>query len=216
MAEELIAKKDLLEETAISYGQLYRWKRKNLIPEEWFIRKATFTGQETFFPKEKILKRIEKIKQMKDTLSLDELADLFSPQSAQKMVMDKDRLVDCNIVSKMTLDFFFKQEGERDHFQFDQLLSLFLLEKLLRTGDITLEEGAGLLRILKEHGGDAYDKNSSLILIRKMGVPVFLILTQDGDVYFDDLAKVVARIRLPASIEELSSLIRKHGGTLEQ
>ncbi|MEC3633209.1 DUF4004 family protein, partial [Bacillus velezensis] len=52
---------ELLEETSISYGQLYRWKRKNLIPEEWFIRKSTFTGQETFFPRAEILKRISKI-----------------------------------------------------------------------------------------------------------------------------------------------------------
>lgn len=51
MEEDLISKKDLLELTGISYGQLYRWKRKQLIPEEWFIRKSTFTGQETFFRK---------------------------------------------------------------------------------------------------------------------------------------------------------------------
>ena len=50
-----------------------------LIPEEWFIRKSTFTGQETFFPKEKILERIDKIQTMKENLSLDELADMFSP-----------------------------------------------------------------------------------------------------------------------------------------
>ena len=37
MLEELISKKELLELMEISYGQLYRWKRKNLIPEEWFI-----------------------------------------------------------------------------------------------------------------------------------------------------------------------------------
>lgn len=49
MEEDLISKKELLDETGISYGQLYRWKRKQLIPEEWFIRKSTFTGQETFF-----------------------------------------------------------------------------------------------------------------------------------------------------------------------
>lgn len=48
MEEDLISKKELLDETGISYGQLYRWKRKQLIPEEWFIRKSTFTGQETF------------------------------------------------------------------------------------------------------------------------------------------------------------------------
>ena len=34
----LISKKDLLAETGISYGQLYRWKREQLIPEEWFIK----------------------------------------------------------------------------------------------------------------------------------------------------------------------------------
>ena len=45
--EELISKKALLEKYAISYGALYRWKRKGLIPEEWFIKKATVTGQET-------------------------------------------------------------------------------------------------------------------------------------------------------------------------
>ncbi|MFZ7625597.1 DUF4004 family protein, partial [Bacillus cereus] len=50
MSTDLISKKDLLELTGISYGQLYRWKRKNLIPEDWFVRKSTFTGQETFFP----------------------------------------------------------------------------------------------------------------------------------------------------------------------
>lgn len=49
MEEDLISKKQLLDLTGISYGQLYRWKRKQLIPEEWFIRKSTFTGQEPFF-----------------------------------------------------------------------------------------------------------------------------------------------------------------------
>ena len=38
--EELISKKELLEQTGISYGQLYRWKRKNIIPEEWLDRKS--------------------------------------------------------------------------------------------------------------------------------------------------------------------------------
>ena len=40
----LISKKDLLTTTGISYGQLYRWKRQGLIPEEWFIKKASYTG----------------------------------------------------------------------------------------------------------------------------------------------------------------------------
>ena len=38
--EHLISKKDLLQKYDISYGALYRWKRKGLIPDEWFIKKA--------------------------------------------------------------------------------------------------------------------------------------------------------------------------------
>ena len=47
--EDLISKKEVLEQYGISYGALYRWKRMGLIPEAWFIRKSTTTGQETFF-----------------------------------------------------------------------------------------------------------------------------------------------------------------------
>ncbi|MBU1049535.1 YhbD family protein [Candidatus Bipolaricaulota bacterium] len=76
--EHLISKKDVLEKMGISYGQLYRWKRKGLIPEVWFIRRSTFTGQETFFPEDKIVERIERIKNMKGEHALDDLADVIS------------------------------------------------------------------------------------------------------------------------------------------
>lgn len=82
MDEDLIAKKDVLEQAGISYGQLYRWKRKGLIPEAWFIRKATATGQETFFPKEKILSRIAQIQSLKEEQSLDELVQVLAPEAA--------------------------------------------------------------------------------------------------------------------------------------
>lgn len=76
----LISKKDLLDQTGISYGQLYRWKREKLIPEEWFIKRSSFTGQETFFPKTKILARIQAIQELKDKYSLEELARILSPE----------------------------------------------------------------------------------------------------------------------------------------
>lgn len=75
-----ISKKDLLAITGISYGQLYRWKRERLIPEEWFMKQSSFTGQETFFPREQILSRIRSILELKDKYSLEELAKLLSPE----------------------------------------------------------------------------------------------------------------------------------------
>ena len=74
MEENLISKKELLERYGMSYGALYRWKRKGLIPEDWFIRKATATGQETFFPEALITQRVELILSGKNELELDELA----------------------------------------------------------------------------------------------------------------------------------------------
>ena len=70
----LISKKELLSKYGISYGALYRWKRKGLIPEEWFIKKATSTGQETFFPTALVCERIELILKQKEDILLDDLA----------------------------------------------------------------------------------------------------------------------------------------------
>ena len=89
MEEDLISKKELLEITNVSYGQLYRWKRKNLIPEDWFIKKSSYTGQETYFPREKILDRIEKIMDMKDDVSLDSLAQMFSPNLGEVFLSEE-------------------------------------------------------------------------------------------------------------------------------
>ena len=87
MSQELISKKELLERYSISYGALYRWKRKGLIPEEWFIKKATVTGQETFFPEELICQRVELIQSQKDDFSLDELAKQFNQEAEKKAVL---------------------------------------------------------------------------------------------------------------------------------
>ena len=87
MSQELISKKELLERYSISYGALYRWKRKGLIPEEWFIKKATVTGQETFFPEKLICQRVELIQSQKDDFSLDELSKQFHKESEAKAVL---------------------------------------------------------------------------------------------------------------------------------
>ena len=86
---DLISKKELLQITGISYGQLYRWKRERLIPEEWFIKQSAFTGQETFFPRERILPRIEAILENKDKYSLTELSRMLSPDTAPALVDGK-------------------------------------------------------------------------------------------------------------------------------
>ena len=85
--EKLISKKDLLEAYGISYGALYRWKRKGLIPEDWFIRRATPTGQETFFPEALIRERVETILSGKSELELDALAKRFRGEADEEWTL---------------------------------------------------------------------------------------------------------------------------------
>jgi DNA-binding transcriptional MerR regulator len=204
MSEELISKKDLLELTGISYGQLYRWKRKDLIPEEWFVRKSTFTGQETFFPKEKILERIDKIQTMKENLSLDELADMFSPNVAD-LQLTKDELIKRNIVSEQVLKFYIENENGSLNFDFSRMLEVFVIEKLLQSGEINLDEGKMLLQVLKDNRAFIKQKNSELVITRKLGVSSCLLLLNAEAFQFERGTKIVTQLSLMTCMEEIKS-----------
>jgi len=206
--EDLISKKELLELTGISYGQLYRWKRKNLIPEEWFVRKSSFTGQETFFPKDKILQRIERIKNMKDGLSLDELADVFSP-SSNIQSLSPENLVERNIVTVLAMGLFEEELGSQETLSFNDILTVYVLQKLLQSGEITREEGKMLITVMREHYGTLAAKPCELVLIRKMGVPLLFLAESAEQIYFDKDVKWIFRLPLAASMEELKLKINE-------
>jgi DNA-binding transcriptional MerR regulator len=197
---DLISKKELLELTGISYGQLYRWKRKKLIPEEWFIRKSTFTGQETFFPREKMLARIEKIKNMKEDLSLDEIADLFSPLPMPRAVKRSEL---AGLVSETALRFFVEQHGDPEEWEFERVLAVYVLDRLLKTGEMSLHEGAPLFGLLKEHADLFNEKGCVLIFFRKMGVSGFALVANGNEIRFDEQVKTVVRLNLATLLEEL-------------
>jgi hypothetical protein len=204
MNEELISKKDLLDLAGISYGQLYRWKRKDLIPEDWFIRKSTFTGQETFFPKQKILDRINRIQTMKENLSLDELADMFSPNLTD-LQLEGEELVRRNIVSKAVLDFYLENEKGSLQFNFSRILEVFVLEKLLQSGEINLDEGKMILQVLIENKDQIKQKTVNLLITRKLGVSHCLLLINTEGYHFDTGTKLVTQISLNACMEEIKS-----------
>ncbi|MBP2001755.1 putative DNA-binding transcriptional regulator AlpA [Paenibacillus shirakamiensis] len=210
MTEPLISKKELLDLTGISYGQLYRWKRKNLIPEEWFIRKSSFTGQETFFPKASILSRIDKILNMKDELSLDALADVFSPQLTE-ISLSAGAIIERNIVASSTLELYLTIVSHEGNFPFDQMLRIFILHKLLHSGMISLQEGTMIIETLESHFFTCSEGKYELVLTRKMGVSMCLLVPQNQEIYFDNLIKEVVRIPFAEATEELKLLLNEGG-----
>lgn len=204
LSTDLISKKDLLELTGISYGQLYRWKRKNLIPEDWFIRKSTFTGQETFFPKEKILERIDKIQTMKEDLSLDELANMFSP-SVREILLTKEDILRKEIASEPVLQFFIEQTNKTAEFQFVDILYVYMLEELLQSGEISLEEGKMVLQVLRENYEAIKHKTCDLIVVRKLGISTCLLVSNVDDLIFEKGTKIVLREAIMKYTEALKT-----------
>ena len=135
--DELISKKDLLETAKISYGQLYRWKRMDLIPEEWFIKKATPTGQETFFVRDKILERIELILSMKDTTSLDEIAEVLGKKEGEK-TYKIDALLEKGAISPYTKEVFCNIYEAEKGIAKKELLILAIIEKYILKSVMTI------------------------------------------------------------------------------
>ena len=205
MHEELISKKDLLIQTGISYGQLYRWKRKNIIPEEWFIKKSVSTGQETFFPKDKILERINKILELKDELSLDELANRFSNNNIDNVSLFRSYIVKENIVNTSILEMFENVMGEYDVYDENKLFSLFLYEDLINSGILNINE---INNIVLE-SNDVFAKiepNNKLLIKRKLGVCFYYMIDKDEELFSDKEAKTIYEISLYKIINKIRSI----------
>jgi DNA-binding transcriptional MerR regulator len=209
MDQDLISKKDLLAQAGISYGQLYRWKRKGLIPEDWFVRKSTFTGQETFFPRDKVLARIERIKSMQDEdASLDEIADAVAPNLGE-VSMSINQLAEKRVVSPEALELF--RQGVSDSSEalvFGEVVSLSALDMLLKTGDVSLDEGRMVLEALQNDYPAFEGKDADLIFIRRMGLSTSLLVTGSAEVRFEPGTRVIARLNLTECAEALSARIK--------
>lgn len=126
----LISKKDLLKETGISYGQLYRWKREGLIPDEWFQKQSSYTGQETFFEAEKILERVSTIQKLKSTHSLEEIREIIS-HTPYRNGIDRASVLQMPEICEEACDLY-----EKDSYTYYELTFLYILTDLRREHQI--------------------------------------------------------------------------------
>lgn len=208
MEPDLISKKDLLLACGISYGQLYRWKRKGLIPEDWFIRKSAFTGQETFFPREKMLARVERILSMKDEdASLDEIAEAVSPAPLPDTFPRED-VIARGVVSAMALDLFAERHPGVSDLRFAELLATSIADTLLVSGDAGRDEALAAIATLEEGWITCEKTSCDLVLLRKMGVSTVLLISSSSELLLESGVRMVARITLPTQIEQLKTRLK--------
>jgi DNA-binding transcriptional MerR regulator len=205
---DLISKKDLLLATGISYGQLYRWKRKGLIPEDWFVRKSSFTGQETFFPREKMLARVDRILSMKEEdLSLDDIADAVSPAPLPD-TFARDDVIARGVVSAGALDLFAERHPGVSDLSFAELLAASVADALLTSGDAGRDEALAAISTLEEGWSTCEKASCDLVLLRKMGVSTALLVSSASELVVESGVRTVARITLPTQIEQLKTRLK--------
>jgi DNA-binding transcriptional MerR regulator len=200
----LISKKELLEETGISYGQLYRWKRQNLIPEEWFIKKSAYTGQETFFPKEKILNRIKVIQDLKDRYSLDQLAKILSPELSERNFTTDDLYV-VEELDKELVHSLVDGLG-KNTFSYIELIFMIALTEIKKDLELSNETVTEIMIGVKDYFDDL--KTTALVLqiyhLEACDSYYSAIRLEQESLYIDSRFKLKKVIRL----NDISSIVK--------
>lgn len=191
MGDEYISKKQLLKATHISYGTLYRWKRLGLIPESWFIHKATETGQETFLPREKAIARITRIKELKKDLTVEQMQELFSANVKSFKVPLKD-FVELGLVSKLAITAFTSSFPNKTSMDFDDVFGVYVIDHLMKYSGIYLEDAKQVLKLLCKYLSVEASKDYQLLLLRKLGVPMTVLVRGEDDILLEDNTEIVA------------------------
>lgn len=201
MGEELISKKEILDMTGISYGQLYRWKRKNLIPEEWFIKKSSYTGQETFFPKDKIVERINKIIELKEDIPLDDLADMFS-NKINVGDISEDYLIQCGLINEDVLKVYKEMFGKKSEYTLKDVLLIYVLKLQLDLGSISITEIEMMINLIDREYSKLESLDGTVYFIRRLGVGICLLAFKER-IIVDDNSKVISEINIRTTIENI-------------
>ena len=191
MKEELISKKQLLRAMQISYGTLYRWKREGLIPEKWFIHKATDIGQATCFPREKIISRMTKFKELKSELTVEQMKDVFSSNVKHFSIPMSD-FVSLGLVSKLSITAFTSVYPTKTVLNFNDVFGVYVIDHLMKLSGIYLEDAKQVLSLLCKYLSTEASKEYQLLMLKKLGVPLTILVRGDEDILLEENTVVVA------------------------
>ena len=139
---------------------------------------------------------------MKGDISLDELANMLSP-NLMEISMPKDQLIQQNIVSKNTVDFYTGEKGETEGYDFENILYLQILDKMFQSGKINFEEGKIILNLLEEDYPKYKGKNCEFIFLRKFGISTCCLISKPGQIFFENSIKIIEKFNMSDLIEEL-------------
>lgn len=208
MQEELVSKKELLALAGISYGQLYRWKRQNLIPESWFIKQSSVTGQETYFVKDKILNRVAFILANKDQYSLEELAAMLAPEQSDNLYTSDDVLGFPNIDASVVTQF--ERVLEKTQFTFLEFLFIHVVSQVNWQLQPTEQEVQELVWSIRDWLPHLSSTEYRLVVCQREGQMFALLLNQDGTVFADTKTERLKAYDLSVLSQELKLSLQEN------
>ncbi|MFW6265028.1 MAG: DUF4004 family protein [Bacillota bacterium] len=149
---------------------------------------------------EKILKRIELIKNLKDKHSLEEIAKIISPEISDRHFTKED----LNIIEEIDEEFLCTAVStfERESFSYIELLLLISISELKKERNLSKEEVSDILAGIKD-----YDNNlrSTAYLFMVFDRDYYTTLLQEGtEIIVDSRLKVLKKV----SLNELSNKIK--------
>jgi len=206
--EDYISKQELLRRAGISYGQFYRWKRMGLIPEAWFERRSTFTGQATFLPADKVLPRIERILALKDRHGLEEIAQLLSPDLGRKTYTPEE-LAEMSWISERARTLHPAARAGGEPCTFEDVLCMVLIDELLGAGGLTdAEARLAAATVVRRLGELATDGPELMLVMARRGGMAFAAV-HSGNCLFDEQTQIVAQVSLDGLIEQIKVRLGK-------
>ena len=172
--KEFISKLELLKTMHISCGQLYSWKRKGLIPQEWFVKQVTRTGQITVFPRNLIETRIRDILRYKEKYSLDKVEKLISPE----LTGDVFSLAVVKQIKEINLEVLDK---DKESYTYVEILILIVISDFVRRVNATQKEIKNILKSLSKLN---FRVEKDIIFFIEYKGEYFTIITVDKTVLF--------------------------------
>lgn len=208
MDDNLITKKELLELTGISYGALYRWKRMKLLPDEWFIHRSTFTGHETFFPRDKVLQRVDEIQTLKETMTLEDIARRFQPGPPGEISLSPTETAAAGIAVPPIINQYLALCHKDGAFGYEDLLGLYTFSKLLMEGSVSRDEAYEV----SQAAVAAEDLSEPVVyLLRKYGVPFCITAGEMQKMIFDSSAALAVTVNVAELKSALGALLQEKG-----
>jgi hypothetical protein len=180
-----------------------------LIPEDWFIKQSAFTGQETYFPRERVLTRVQAILSMKDSHSLDEMAQFFSPDP-QNTTPASD-LQDFTALNSQLLELLQMGNDGKDSYETGEVVFLTALSKFVEDNTLECSQAAVLARSALAAASKSTPASKCVLVRPKArGAELYVVFGDAaGTPLFDDEIEVVGTLALQEAAEAFGSYLAK-------